>query len=64
MPGTSLIAKAALIALMLSFVPNVAFLTVPALRIHGINAAGDYSLMAMHVAAAAVIVPIFIWPSK
>jgi uncharacterized membrane protein YozB (DUF420 family) len=54
----------ALIALMLSFVPNVAFLTVPALRIHGINAAGDYSLMAMHVAAAAVIVPIFIWPSK
>lgn len=51
----------ALIALALSFVPNVAFLVVPALRIHGINAAGDYSLMAMHVAAAAVIVPILIW---
>jgi len=53
----------ALIALMLSFVPNVVFLTVPALRIHGINAAGDYSLMAMHVAAAAVIVPTLIWRS-
>jgi hypothetical protein len=55
---------AALIALALSFVPNVAFLTVPAMRIHGINAAGDYSLMAMHVAAAALIVPILIWRSK
>ena len=54
----------ALIALILSFVPNVAFLTVPALRIHGINAPGDYSLMAMHAAAAAVIVPILIWPSN
>jgi hypothetical protein len=50
----------ALTALILSFVPNVLFLAVPALRIHGINAAGDYSLMAMHVAAAVVIVPILI----
>lgn len=50
----------ALTALMLSFVPNVLFLIVPALRIHGINAAGDYSLMAMHVAAAVIIVPILI----
>lgn len=54
----------ALIALALSFVPNVAFLVVPGLRIHGLNAAGDYSLMAMHVAAAAVIVPTLIWRSK
>jgi|HubBroStandDraft_1064217.scaffolds.fasta_scaffold364015_1 hypothetical protein len=54
----------ALIALALSFVPNVAFLAVPAVRIHGINAAGDYSLMAMHVAAAAIIVPILISRSK
>jgi hypothetical protein len=54
----------ALIALALSFVPNVAFLAVPAMRIHGINAAGDYSLMAMHVAAAAVILPILIWRSN
>jgi hypothetical protein len=50
----------ALVALVLSFVPNVLFLIVPAMRIHGINLAGDLSLMAMHLAAAAVIVPILI----
>jgi hypothetical protein len=54
----------ALIALAVSFVPNVAFLVVPALKIHGLTAIGDYVLMAMHVAAAAVIVPTLIWRSN
>jgi len=54
----------ALIALVVSFVPNVAFLVIPQLKIHGLTPIGDYVLMAMHVVAAAVIVPILIWRSN
>jgi hypothetical protein len=54
----------ALFVLALSFLPNIGFLVVPAMKIHGLTAVGDYALMVMHVAAAAVIVPILIWRSK
>ena len=54
----------ALIALIISFAPDIALLRNPSPMFGEVTASGVYSLMAMHVIAAAIIVPTLIRRSK